>query len=102
MKPVLKLHDQGAFVRELTAALLERGHLDRAQDAFDLTVRRAVEEFQARHVDERGVPLVVDGIVGPLTWWALAHPDNSGVLNQPGGVVIPPVGGSALGRAALE
>src|SRR5215469_2866083 len=31
----------------------------------------AVELFQARSVDQHGVPLVVDGRVGPMTWAAL-------------------------------
>lgn len=31
----------------------------------------AVELFQARSVDHRGLPLVVDGRVGPMTWAAL-------------------------------
>jgi len=33
-----------------------------------------VKAFQAQAVGQRGRRLVVDGIVGPLTAWALAHP----------------------------
>ncbi len=44
---------------------------------FDATVERAVKTFQTCHVDPGGRPLKEDGIVGPLTWWALEHPGRS-------------------------
>lgn len=40
-------------------------------DAFGPNLDRAIREFQADHHDADGTPLVVDGIVGPLTWGAL-------------------------------
>jgi hypothetical protein len=103
--PVLKAGASGAVVRELTRRLVERGYLPRAGAEFDAEVRSAVLGFQARHVDPRGRPLVVDGVVGPLTWWALEHPRNPAVLNEPvsGDLTrLPAHGGSARGRAALR
>jgi len=104
-KRTFKKNDTGEAVRELTQILVERGHLKEPSNIFDLTLKHAVEEFQARHVDERGRPLVVDGIVGPMTWWALEHPDNTNILSQPVAdplTQMPPVGGSPRGRSALE
>ncbi|RKX37717.1 MAG: peptidoglycan-binding protein, partial [Verrucomicrobia bacterium] len=82
-KRILKRNDTGKAVRALARLLVERGHLKEPSNIFDRTLMHAVEEFQARHVDERGCPLVVDGIVGPMTWWALEHPDNTDILSQP-------------------
>jgi hypothetical protein len=44
--------------------------------AYDAATVAAVELFQTRSVDKFGVPLKVDGKVGPMTWGALfqAHP----------------------------
>lgn len=50
----------------------------------------AVKRFQMRFADADGLPLKVDGIVGPLTWRALF-----------GGTVAEEPAGSALGLAAL-
>lgn len=40
---------------------------------FDRPTQLSVRQFQAIHHDQRGGPLVIDGEVGPLTWWALTH-----------------------------
>jgi len=99
---VLREGNRGAEVLELTTLLEKRGHLDSSDRVFNRAVRRAVEEFQARHVDSRGRPLVVDGVVGPLTWWALENEVE--VLAPAGGVdfsVMPRRGGSPRGRGAL-
>src|SRR5665647_3729694 len=32
---------------------------------------QSVKEFQSKHCDEQGLPLKVDGKVGPKTWWSL-------------------------------
>jgi hypothetical protein len=104
-KKTLKINHTGEAVRALSRLLVERGHLKEPSNIFDRTLKHAVEEFQARHVDERGRPLVVDGIVGPMTWWALKHPDNANVLRQPVAdplTRMPPMGGSLRGRLALE
>jgi len=100
--PVLREGNQGAAVRRLTGLLKQRGFYSRSQSEFDRPVRNAVKEFQSRHLDSRGRPLVADGVVGPLTWWALQHADNSGLFGEPAaGLAVPTAGGTERGRAAL-
>jgi len=101
--PTLTEGSRGPAVAKLAAILKKRSYLDATEQTFNRAVRRAVEEFQARHVDEVGRPLVSDGVVGPLTWWALETERE--VLAPPAGVrfdVMPARGGSRRGRAALE
>lgn len=103
-KQVLRMNCEGNAVIDLTTLLKNRGYLAEVKHTFDRYVRMAVKEFQSRHVDERGRSLVVDGIVGPLTWWALENPDNTEILNQPISEALtrmPETGGSPRGRAAL-
>lgn len=102
---MLKMGSRGAAVLDLTRLLKKRGYLEATGRVFDRSVRQAVKEFQSRHIDARGRPLAVDGIVGPLTWWALRHPDNRDLLRDPVSsalLVTPPTGGSKRGRAALR
>jgi hypothetical protein len=62
--------------REVVSALQRRlnergcGPLE-VSGVFDAATRIAVRLFQGRFPDRAGVPLVVDGTVGPLTWEAL-------------------------------
>jgi hypothetical protein len=101
---VLKFGSRGKEVRRLTQLLVDRGHLKGATSQFGKGVKVAVLRFQAGHVDSRGHPLVADGVVGPLTWWALEHPDNTALLSTPPpaeALQIPP-GGTPAGRAALK
>jgi hypothetical protein len=103
-KPVLKMGGSGDAVEELTTLLTQRGSLSNATREFGRFVRMAVKEFQAPHIDELGNPLVVEGVVGDLTWWALNHPDNSDILDRPIPDRLsrmPESGGSIRGRAAL-
>lgn len=103
MTAILKNGSEGREVLELTRLLRARGFDVPEQAQFDSRVRRAVEGFQARHLDSRGRPLSVDGVVGPLTWWALRNPDQGGLPVPPApsdGLELPE-GGSAAGRAAL-
>ena len=102
--PTLKLGARGAAVKKLTQILVKRGHFERATTYFNRSVSSAVTEFQARHVDERGQPLVADGIVGLLTWWALEHANNQAILIPGSRTNTPPMppGGSRRGRAALR
>lgn len=103
MAKLLKMGAQGPEVRRLTRLLQDHGFHNHVGDVFDREVRRAVEAFQARNLDSRGRPLVVDGKVGELTWWALErvdgeHPPLPEVATAASEV---PSGGSAPGRAAL-
>ena len=86
----------------MTRLLAERGYLAAASSSFDLSVKHAVEGFQARHIAPNGRPLTVDGKVGELTWWALRNPDNTSLLNPPAAPPEIPPGGSEIGRAALR
>lgn len=101
-RPVLRQGDRGAAVERLTRLLKRRDYLDTKCRIFTLAVRRAVEEFQARHVDERDRPLEVDGIVGPLTWWALEEDHSVRPPELPWAHRMPAEGGSERGRAALR
>lgn len=104
MQATLYAGQQGPNVQALSTLLQAAGYLSQPQTEFDRSLTLAVRAFQTQHLDERGQPLVVDGIVGPLTWWALTHPranpapepdlhDLSDAL---------PKGGSKRGRAALR
>lgn len=51
---------------------------------FGLRTEAAVRQFQASHLDEAGVPLDVDGVVGANTWQALGvEPSTNDLLCRP-------------------
>lgn len=104
MGSVLKLGAKGTDVWQLAEFLVSRGYLDKPIRQFDLEVRRAVRNFQASQVDPRGRPLVVDGIAGPLTWWAIKNENNVKVLSTLNidDYLKMPSGGTSSGRAALK
>lgn len=61
-----------AIVRALRTRLRALGfEVGRLGRTYDAPMVRAVKLFQARHVDHRGAPLEIDGIVGAFTWHAL-------------------------------
>ena len=99
-EPSLQQTHRGLAVTQLTTLLQQLGFMETATSIFSYAVKRAVKEFQARNLDSRGRPLVCDGIVGELTWWALRNPN---VNNAPATTdfTAPASGGSAMGRAAL-
>lgn len=102
---VLSKGAQGADVARLQDLLVSRGHALAASGRFDTQTVNAVRAFQAQNLDQHGQPLVVDGRVGPLTWWSLTHAKP--VIATPSAVDyarMPPetAGGSARGRAALQ
>ena len=102
----LKKNVKGSAVRELCKNLKKLGYYSGPEtELFDNDVYKAVKAFQMQNVDSAGRPLVVDGIVGPLTLEAINR--------RPEGVappVIGPVetkpslanGGSPTARAALK
>lgn len=49
---------------------------------FDFVVSTAVKIFQSINIDDRGRPLTVDGVVGPLTWKALLAKDQEDVFDS--------------------
>ncbi len=95
----------GPAVRELQKLLNKRGLIVEVDGDFGTQTYNAVRAFQSQNLDQHGQPLVVDGKVGPITWWSLTHPKP---LIEIFSVVdfrkMPPAaaGGSATGRAALK
>ena len=97
----LRKGDHGGEVRELAGLLDAKGYgFWHPADEFGAAMKSAVLDFQARHLDPRGQPLVADGVVGSLTWWALNQ--KRVVTPKPKGSFIIPDGGSDRGRAALR
>jgi hypothetical protein len=98
----LRKNDQGPQVRQLQKLLAQRGYAIDANGTFDTKTWQAVRAFQAQNLDQHGQPLVVDGVVGPLSWWSLQNPKP--FIKTPTAVdytTLPASGGSQLGRAAL-
>jgi len=63
----------GDDVTTLQEILNTLGYPVKIDGIFGTETRTAVLKFQETHSDENGAPLVVDGIAGPKTWWALTH-----------------------------
>ncbi len=104
MPKMLRKGDQGAEVVKLQRLLAARGFPVVVDGVFGAQTLRAVRAFQSQNLDQHGQPLVVDGRVGPLTWWSLTHPKP--VLEPPVAIdyrELPPweCGGTERGRAAL-
>lgn len=103
MSPLSKgMH--GPEVRQLQELLNTRGYPVEIDGDFGTKTFNAVKAFQSQNLDQHGQPLVVDGKVGPLTWWSLTH--LKPLIVTPSAVVfteMPPdsAGGSSRGRAAL-
>jgi len=100
----LRKGDQGSDVTQLQQLLVQRGYPVAVNGDFDSGTYQAVRAFQSQNLDQHGQPLVVDGKVGPLTWWSLTHPKPD---LQPVSAIdytqmpAAELGGSTIGRAAL-
>ena len=94
--------DKGEDVEVLQERLVALGYGIKKDGKFNVATKQSVMDFQRKHNDQNGLPLVVDGIVGPETWWALYHEEKSakkaGKGTSAGTTVILLVG---LGIAAL-
>lgn len=103
-RTLIKKGNAGGLVHELQAILNELDYVVPDTGVFDAATDRAVKDFQSSHLDKHHQPLTVDGVVGPLTWWALENPRprvTEGIIAYD--EVPPPVHGeSQLGRAALR
>ncbi len=94
--------DQGSQVSQLQKLLVQRGYAADLNGTFDTRTWQAVRAFQTQNLDQHGQPLVVDGVVGPLSWWSLWNPKP--FIRTPTAVdysVLPARGGGRIGRAAL-
>lgn len=73
-KPTLRKGDKGPYVVELQIDLIKLGYdvgKTGADGKFGRNTQKAVKAFQKEHKDMNGNPLVVDGIVGQKSWWAI-------------------------------
>lgn len=95
----LRLGASGAAVVVIAQLLAASGAaINPTQSFFDASMGNAVAYFQATHVDKQRQPLSVDGVVGPMTRWALENPSGQ----QLGLREFIPEGLSAPRRALLE
>lgn len=99
---ILKRGSRGDAVRYLNKRLTDLGLRPAGGDLFDLDTQRAVRAFQGSQLDERGRPLAVDGLVGPLTAWRLINLDKPAPEPTPSPSPDLPSGGSQRGRHALQ
>ena len=104
MNRTLNMGDRGEDVAMLEHLLTSRGYAVEVDGIFGTQTRNAVRAFQSQNLDRNGVPLLVDGVAGPLTWWSLSHPKPR-IETQSGiDFRLPPpegAGGSCRGREAL-
>ena len=102
---MLKLHSEGSKVVVLVKNLRSLGYYSGpATKVFDVEVQKAVRAFQMQNADVEGRPLVVDGIVGPVTSAAIARRLGQFIVPPTatvGQIFLPDTGGSARSREAL-
>jgi len=71
-KHILKRGSMGDDVLKLQKRLNQKGYGILDEDGiFGPCTGDSVKRFQMDHIDPKGRRLDIDGIVGPLTWWAL-------------------------------
>ena len=73
-KPTLRKGSTGPYVVECQEDLMQLGYdvgKTGADGKFGTNTQAAVKKFQKQHKDADGNKLVVDGVVGQRTWWAL-------------------------------
>ena len=73
---ILKKGSRDASVTDLQNILRELDYNIPVTGVFDTDTFKAVRNFQSSHLDKHDRPLVVDGVVGEITWWALQNPRN--------------------------
>lgn len=85
MSRVLKPLKPDNEVIRLQSLLAANGYFKEsipARGLYDQVTFQSVELFQTQHVDEGGVQLGADGIVGANTWWALEHASGNEQSNH--------------------
>jgi hypothetical protein len=82
-KRILKRGSMGDDVLKLQKQLNQKGYGILDEDGiFGPCTEDSARRFQIDHIDPKGRRLDIDGIVGPLTWWALFN-GNSGSTPHP-------------------
>jgi hypothetical protein len=75
LKRTLRRGDKGEDVKLVQTILQQEGFFKGTPLGNFLGVTEAaVKHFQGTHIGENGEFLAADGVVGPLTWWALHNP----------------------------
>ena len=73
-KPTLRIGSTGEYVVECQNDLIQLGYdlsPYGADGKYGKKTSNCVKDFQSKHTDQNGKPLVADGICGQKTWWAL-------------------------------
>ena len=101
---ILKKGSRGEEVKKLQRLLNAKGFMLTADGIFGKKTLAAVRAFQAQNLDIHGRPLVVDGIVGPITRWSLNNNTDIYVAPVIDFTKMPnsSYGGSKIGRQALK
>jgi hypothetical protein len=88
----------------LQQLLRRRGYIVKIDGDFGLKTWEGVRAFQSQNLDAHGQPLVVDGKVGPLTWWSLTYPRPEPARGPIDFLKLPTgaAGGSRLARRVLS
>lgn len=69
--PIRAGNSVAVVIDQIQGALESNGIGGLTRGQFDAAMTSAVKLFQSRQVDQAGVPLKVDGVVGRFTWTAL-------------------------------
>lgn len=108
---VIKMGEQDARIvkalktqlnKQLALAGDQRTELDADNPVFGPTVKRAVQLFQARHVDAQGNPLKPDGEVGAITWQVLFGDEAAPTADQAASPYLQAVLAVALAEEARK
>ena len=87
----LKRGEHGSRVRELQQLLRRPGYAVDIDGDFGRKTCEAVRAFHSQNFDAHAQPLVVDGKVGPLTWWSITHPVPEPAVGPIDFMKVPPV-----------
>lgn len=101
----LRPGDRGDLVADVQSRLNSILALDPPLEVdgyFGPRTRRALEAYQASSIGPNGEPLLVDGVVGPVTWWALTTDDQGAAHTGRTYGFRAGVPRHELGRALLE
>lgn len=101
---ILRINDTGAEVAALIEDLIALGFSLQSGSVFTRNVKNALQAFQQANVDRQGRPLDIDGVLGPMTQWAIDGALTRHTIPPEFQRELPilPENGSNRGRAALR